>query len=389
MNIKSEIIPCVDFRDEVQHDFSKIMNKYFVTRALNLISNKKWESTSEFVTHLRIVSSEQTNQVVRCTYGKDDPTYSILELIKNECNLMIKLTLENSNTETVCFYDQLIIQVTDKFNSMCDKANIEKQKRKNAYNEIISCLIAKKINIQMILDQIEEETKIIKEKNDQIVKEKQLVDFLSSEIQKISNVSLLNLINNLKNKDISSLQTIDSFFTVRCSEIMSMATPFIRNELIEHINNDIKNIAQSIQENASSGIQLIQMQKDACNKMIIELCVKLCITAISAGLKLSPYPMLGDMISAIAHCTPFPFQQTDNPNNQNYVIKIGQRTFEANQNELKNFVQSIISTIGNFGNTLQDEMKREIDISLIRNLPVEFEKRDYSIFLENLIQEQG
>lgn len=97
--------------------------------------------------------------------------------------------------------------------------------------------------------------------------------------------------------------------------------------------------------------------------------------------------MLGEIFSSIAHCTPFPFQQTDNPNNQNFVIKIGQRTFEANQNELNNYCQSIISTIGNFGNSLQDEMRREIDISLIRNLPVEFEKRDYSTFLENLIQE--
>lgn len=385
-NIRSTIIPCVDFRDDVQHQFSKIMNNYFISRALNLMSDNQWNDSSTFINQLKNLYSIQNNDFIHSIFTRDSPSDSILRIISNDCYTMINNLSENCKDAS--FYDNLIQQITEKFNRMCDNAKIEPEKKEEKLKEIIYSIQMQKLNFLFELNQKEEEEALINEKTSKIEREKNLVQFLNREVSNVSNIFLLNLINFIKNKDIPSLKSIDSFYLTRCNDIISTASPHLRKEMLDHIDNDVNDISKVLQKNASCAINLIEKQKIENIKILIEFGIRVGGVIAGAALKFTKYPILGEMLCHIFKVPENPFKLVDEPTNEKFSLKISGKTYEASESDLCAFCSDIATRFGPMARSVFETMFQEIDLSQIDSLPIDFDSRDYVQYLENLIQNE-
>lgn len=382
--VKFEIIPCVDFGSKNPNCIQQKMNQYFISRILNLFTKKEWENASSYVHQLKDINAEYSSEFIQYMFTKKSVSESILHLIVNDCYSQIDQTIKQSDAIDLIVYDNLIIQITQKFNNMCLIANIDNEKIEKQKNKIINSLKLQKINAEFALSQQKMQNKIINDNTSKLEKEENMVEFLSNEISKMASFCILNLIGHIKNEDISKLKSLNSFFILKCNEIVFKSANIIRTEMIDHINDDINELAKSINQNCLSAIELIQKKIESRTKIKVELGVRVFGIVAALILSFTAKRNIGNLLCQILGVNS-PFHLVSQPDERNFVINFRGQRYEASKDEIMNFCQNIQAQLGPLVMNLFDSMSHEIDPSIINSFPIKVEKRDYSQYLERLV----
>lgn len=383
--IQCEIIPSIDFRDNPKYEFSKIMNNYFISKLLELAALKQFQDSSSFVNELKNNYENQERDLIHAVIGKSNPSDLILESITHECYQMVNQRLENSNQNDIEIYDILIEEINIKFNDMVNKAGIASSASKDCINDIINYIEFQKMTAKFNKNQKEEQQKIIQRNEDKIEKERKLVKFLSIEIAQISSTFALNLISYLKNKDSPSLKCLNTFFVAKCSELVLDSSIYIRKEVLDHIDEDIFKIESSLKENANAAAKLIDEQNEKSEKQKKDCAVKVGGMTIGLLCTFTGHPMLGKAIFGIVGGSSIPFKLNNKADEvNNFVLKIGDKKYEAKYDDLNEIFTNIGADVVSINKTLAEN----IDESAIKSNTF-FEPRDYSAFLEEIIQKES
>ena len=211
-----------------------------------------------------------------------------------------------------------------------------------------------------------------------------MVEFLSNEISQMTNFCILNLIGYIKKEDISKLKSLDSFFILKCNEIAFESANIIRTEMIIHINDDINELAKSINQNCLSAIELIQQKIESRRKIEFELGLKILGIVVALYFSIKNQENNGKLLCHIIGVEN-PFHLVSQPNERNFVINFNGQMYEASEDEIMNSYQNIQAQLGPLVMNLFDSMSHEIDPSIINSFPINVEKRDYSQYLERLV----
>lgn len=387
-NINTEIIPCTDFREKIKIDFSEEMNKYLISRILNIINSKQWNDPSFFAKTLENIYEKQNCRFIMAALFSKNPIDSIINAIKHD--FMLRINQEHGNSNDISFYDELSIQITNELKHIWKKLKIYDEKYNDVQRSLTSYIEIKKINAQLIFDQIEEEKRIFDEKKCCLEKEIDLIDFLSTQIYTISNVFLLNIVSNIVSHDISSLRMMKSYFLIKCYNLLSTTTPYIRKEMIDYIENDIKELSNIIEQNAVSAANKIDELNKEKSKQIKLKTGKIIIDIGSfIGSIICTFcgkPQISLLISSLFNIAKIPFNLTDKPCNDNFVIKIGTKTFQSTYEELELFLDQISSTFCEDYRSISDLLTKEIDTSQIQTLPINIEQRNYKDFFIKIME---
>lgn len=381
--IDFEIIPCTDFRANNTNYISQKINNYLISKLLILISKKQWESASSFVHQLKEINSEYSSDFIQSIFSNKSVPDSILDVIVNHCYLQINQAFQEFKSNDVNTYDNLINDVSQKLNEMCKIANISNEKIEIQKNKIINYVKLQRINVDFKQFQEKMQKKIIIDTANKLEKERNLVEFLSEEISQIANLCFINLLMYIKNEDISKLKSLDTFFLLRCNEIIFTSARHIRSEIMNHIDEDIKEIAQNINQKCLSAIELIQNRIKAKQNKKFEIGAR--IFGIFASLFL--YFKQQHVGNSLFHILGIenPFNLVEHPNEQNFVIRFRGQTFEASYDAIIAFCQNIKNQLGPSVMDLFDNIPHQIDPSIANLFQINFTKRDYSQYLEQLI----
>lgn len=382
--IEFELIPCVDFRDEAR-ELSKNMNKYFLSRLLNLISFKTWNSSNDYVEQLQNSYSNQKRDFINAIFAKNNQSDSILKIIQNECMNLINQRLEQLDPNDISTYDHLTTEIVEYYNQKCSKIETKNEKKNQYLRDITSSIELMKINAQFTNEQKSRQQKIINEKQSKLEKEKKIVEFLSSEVANISNMSLINMLNFVQTGNSPSLKTIDSFFLAKCSEILTKTSSYVREEVIDYINKDINEISQVLKKNALSAASKIDAKEEENEKKKKEFGINLIGLAVGNILKLSGFSTLGTLVTSFFGTTAVPLTLTSKPKEDDVTVTILGHTYTTKPGELDSYVTKISSDISTKLQSLEEQLSKQIDPSIIESLPISFEPRNYSTFLAELI----
>ncbi|KAK8880998.1 hypothetical protein M9Y10_003709 [Tritrichomonas musculus] len=385
-DIKAEIVPYVDFRDKIDFEISKEMNKYFITKIINLIALKTYDNPSYFIDQLKTIYSSQKHEFIHAIFGKDCPSDSILKSITNECYIMIKEILESSDPNDNDVYDEITQAVIAKYNQMCQKAEIENATKESQIKDIIHFIKSKQLNALFAKERKEEEDRLIKLKESQILKEKKVVEFLSFEIANLCNQYVLSMMNYIKIQDSSSLKSLGSFFSSDCHQLIFGVSSFIRKEVIDHINEDVSHLTNDLHKNSIQAALLIDKQIEKNNQQWKSIALYAGGFLIGGGCILLGHPGIGKSICSLLGAK-LPFELVldsdwDQEKHKDcFSFEYSKKTYKADKNEVYDFC----TKIGTACKSVYDEFNEIIDFSDIEKNHNIFEPRDYSKFLEELI----
>lgn len=383
--IKIEIIPCTDFREEVQNKFSKRMNKYLISRVLSLLTHRKWNNANEFFNAFQNFYSNQDKRIISTVFNQGNSSDSLIKLITDDCIQNINQKIENSDPNDILLYDRLLFDVKHQYDEMCYNFKIDKSNYDEGLVTIKNHIRIRKINAQLMINQNEEAKRIIEEERNKLEKEKEFVNFLSIKIYEIANTFILNMASFILNKDSSSLKSLDSYFLIRCDNTIATAIPYVRKEVIEHVEKDVNEISKTIHDNAIDAANTIEKDKKEKREKICVILLFIGSFVASAVPLLCGRPEISSLISSFFGISKIPFKMTDKPNENNFVIKIGNKKYEATYDEFQSFLEEIGSAFGDNARSISELLTQEIDASQIESYPISFDQRDYQDFYNNLI----
>lgn len=379
LHIESQIIPCVDFRKKVKYEFSHKMNKYFITQVLNQLQKKNWNSSEIFIEQLKESYSEDNKELVNSLFSKEKSFEVILDSIKNDCLQLINSKL-NSNEVN---YDELKQEVTLTFNSKCRHFEIDENIKNENLNNIIE-----HINLRQIRDQMMQGKEVTFDE-DVNTNVEQYIELLSIQISEISNVYILLLLNDIKNKDISSLNLISCEFIRECNKIILDYTAYLPTQLINYIYDDVNKIAQTLQQNSSSALAILHKLKFQKIFHIFRAVMSICISIVAIVLKAIGRNEIASVLLSLPNIFESTFKDTNDPSEDNFVINVGGHKYEANYDDIKDFLIKAGITIADNIKDLYQELQNELEVDLSRVLPVCFKQRDYMAFYEKMAHDQS
>lgn len=383
-NVTFEIIPGVDFRDIVGHDFSNTMNQYFISKILYHISFNVHKNSTSFIDKLQNAYSNQNKDFIYEVFAIDGPEDSILKGIQHKCLLILNEKLENIDENDISIYDPLSHEITSIFYQMCPFDNIENTKSGRYLKELLNIIKIKKNKAELNHDRKVKEERIINDKKEKKKKEKELVDFLSNEISNISNTTTSDLVTYIKFKQSSKLKSLPIEFHSKCIEIIATASPYIRKDMVNYIKKDITEIMKEIKKSSESAAELIDKKEEEEKKKKTKLIVQFVGFLVGSALTLGGLAAIGGAVCAIAGVPSLPINQIENPEGNVKTFKIGKKTLTINVDDIKNSVVKNGSNIRAKIGDLYDEFNKVDDFSIADSVPIFFEERDYSKYLNEL-----
>ena len=132
---------------------------------------------------------------------------------------------------------------------------------------------------------------------------------------------------------------------------------------------------------------MIDIKEEEESKKIKKFVLKIVGTIVGTIMKLTGNPVtgaIGGAVSSYFGGSTIPLTLTSEPEEKDFTFSICGKTYAAKPDELNQFCTKFGVDLMSQYSSLNEQLSKHVDPSLIESLPINFEPRDYSKFLSEL-----